>query len=122
MSEVASPSEIDVNVLAALDSRLGRRSMVGLVAAHLKHGSALIERLDAMAVGLDRKELESIGHQIVGSCGSIGLVGLSQLGSQLEDEAAEATPERLQQLIAATLAACHAARDLLSERYPEACA
>ena len=119
MSEIASQSEIDMNVLAVLDSRLGRASMVGLIAAHLKHATALCERLAAMAVALDRKELQAIGHQIVGSCGSIGLTGLSQLGCLLEDESAEAHPERLQQLITATLESCRAACTVLADRYPE---
>ena len=119
MSEVASPSGIDLNVLAALENRLGRASMIGLIAAHLRHGKAVCERLQAMAGTLDRKELQAIGHQIVGSCGSIGLVGLAQHGSALEDEAMHASPEILQQIIGETLNACHHAQTILAARYPE---
>jgi HPt (histidine-containing phosphotransfer) domain-containing protein len=119
MSEVASPSGIDLDVLAALEKRLGRGSMVGLIAAHLRHAKAVCDRLQAMAGMINREELQSIGHQIVGSCGSIGLNGLSDLGSTLEDEAMQAPPETLQQIIAATLNACAEVRAILAERYPE---
>lgn len=119
MSEVASPSGIDLNVLAALESRLGRTSMVGLIAAHLRHGQAVCERLQALTATPDRKELHAIGHQIVGSCGSIGLVALSRLGSTLEDEAPLAPVEALRDMIEATLGACRDAQSVLRARYPE---
>jgi HPt (histidine-containing phosphotransfer) domain-containing protein len=119
MSEAASPRGIDLDVLAALESRLGRTSMIGLIAAHLRHGQAVGDRLRAMASTIDRTELRDIGHQIVGSSGSIGLVGLSNLGCTLEDEAMRAPLEALQQMIAAILNACSQAQAVLLERYPE---
>ena len=118
MAEIARSSGVDLDMLAALEGRLGRSSMVGLIAAHLRHAKAVVDRLQAMAVAPDRKELHAIGHQITGSCGSIGLVGLSHLGSTLEDEAPQAPVEALQQIIEATLNACREAQAVLVERYP----
>ena len=122
MAENTSPNGIDLNLLGALEARLGRSSMVGLIAAHMRHGKAIAERLQAMARALDRKELQAIGHQIVGSCGSIGLTGLSELGGALEDEAAQAPAEVLQRMIESTLAACREAQTVLLARYPEVAA
>jgi HPt (histidine-containing phosphotransfer) domain-containing protein len=119
MSEVASPSGIDLNVLAALESRLGRTSMVGLIAAHLRHGQAVCDRLEAMTATIDRTELHAIGHQIIGSCGSIGLAELSRLGGTLEDEALQAPIDALRAMIDATLDACREAQSVLRARYPE---
>jgi HPt (histidine-containing phosphotransfer) domain-containing protein len=122
MTEVASQSGIDLNVLAGLESRLGRTSMVGLVTAHLRHSEVVCDRLLAMTPAIDRKELHAIGHQIVGSCGSIGLVALSQLGGTLEDEARQAPVEALREIIDATLNACREAQSVLRARYPEVAA
>ena len=108
-----------MQVLTALEGRLGRPSMVGLIAAHLRHGKAVVERLQAMTISIDRNELHAIGHQIVGSCGSIGLVGLGSLGGMLEDEALEAPFEALHSIIEATLTACREAQTILLEHYPE---
>jgi HPt (histidine-containing phosphotransfer) domain-containing protein len=119
VSQVATPHEIDLDVLTALEARLGRPSMIGLISAHLRHGMAVCERLEAMTVAIDRTELHSIGHQIVGSCGSIGLNGLSHLGCTLENEALQGPIAALEVLIAATLEACRQAQTMLAERYPE---
>jgi HPt (histidine-containing phosphotransfer) domain-containing protein len=119
VSQVTVPHEIDLTVLSALEARLGRDSMVGLITAHRRHGLAMIERLKAMKPTIDRDELRSIGHQIVGSCGSIGLNGLSRLGGLLEDEAPQASVDALEKLVASTLEACQQAQTMLAERYPE---
>jgi HPt (histidine-containing phosphotransfer) domain-containing protein len=119
VSQIATPLDIDLSVLTALEGRLGRTSMIGLVSAHLRHGKAVMDRLRAMAGSIDRTELHAIGHQIVGSCGSIGLNGMSKLGGMLEDLAREAPLEALEELITATLEACHRAQAALAERYPE---
>jgi HPt (histidine-containing phosphotransfer) domain-containing protein len=122
VSEVATTSEIDLSVLTALETRLGRSSIIGLIAAHLRHGKTVIERLESLQENLDRTELHAIGHQIVGSCGSIGLTTLSELGGLLEDEAPQAPIDVLQELIRLTLAACSQAQLVLAQRYPEVAA
>jgi HPt (histidine-containing phosphotransfer) domain-containing protein len=122
VAQVATPHEIDLDVLTALETRLGRTSMVGLISAHIRHGMAVIDRLQAMEHTIDRRELHAIGHQIVGSCGSIGLNGLSHLGSLLEDKALRAPIDTLEELVTATLEACRQAQIMLVERYPEAVA
>ena len=110
---------LDSSILDELERRLGRERLCKVLAVQLSNGRDLGQRLAALEGALDRVQLRALAHQMAGSTGSIGLVGLSRQAKALEGAALDEPDDEVRTLIIGLRATLDLSQRELVARYPE---
>ncbi len=110
---------LDPSILDELERRLGRERLCKVLAVQLSNGRDLGQRLAALEGTLDRMQLRALAHQMAGSSGSIGLVGLSRQAKALENAALGEPDDEIRSLIVGLRASLDQSQQALGARYPE---
>jgi HPt (histidine-containing phosphotransfer) domain-containing protein len=110
---------LDLSILNDLERRLGRERIGKVLAAQLVNGAALSRELIALEAAPDRVRIRALAHQVAGSSGSIGLIGVSRLAASLEDAALIETESELRARMAALRARLEESEQRLIGQYPD---
>ncbi|HVJ52014.1 MAG TPA: Hpt domain-containing protein [Aliidongia sp.] len=114
-----SDTLLDLAILNELERRLGRERVAKVLTVQLANGIEQSRRLEALEAALDRPQIKAIAHQMAGSSGSIGLLGLSREAAALEDAASIRSEAELRELMSGLRACLDESQRRLVEQYPE---
>ena len=114
-----SDGVLDQTILNILEQRLGRDRVAKVVAAQVSHGAELLQTLAEQEQAPDRARIRAIAHQIAGSSGSIGLIGLGEMAGTLEMQVLELPQAQLIEAVRGLTAQMRASFARLVELYPQ---
>jgi PAS domain S-box-containing protein len=84
MTAAPAPPELDLHQVGELEQALGTPKLAQLVAQAHRSFQSNLEQIDASAARGDREGIARIAHALVGSTGSLGLMGASKAARMLE--------------------------------------
>ncbi len=110
---------LDFAALHELEAQIGRFRLERVVGIQLIHGRALIEKLAALEADSEPQAVRLIAHQIAGSCGSVGMIALSEAATSLEISILSGTAIKLGPIVESLRQLGAESHDALEAAFPK---